>query len=367
MVDARLRLALVRHVPALDGLRAIAILLVLGAHAGWLPGGTLGVDLFFVLSGFLITSVLLSEYRAGSVSLRGFYVRRAARLLPGLWLLLAAYVAYAVIGHGAVGTPTHIAGAALIGFTYVANFFAATWSPDQARYLMHLWSLAQEEQFYLVWPVVLIWLLRRCTDPRRVLTVLGAIVVAVTVERWVLLEFGASTFRISFAPDTNIDSLCIGCAAALLWAHHPGLRVDRRVVALAVGYVLFAVMVVPRLVEPERAHILTVASPVYPIASAAIIVAAATGSAVARALSPRPLRYLGRISYGVYLWHFPLMHFAGVPAGLVLTALVAPLSYRYLESPIRKFGRRIASESGGAGLPEGDRTRTRAAVSAVRG
>ena len=166
--------------PSLDGLRAVAILLVVAVlPRSWLPGGTLGVDLFFVLSGFLITTLLLEERGAtGDVSLPHFYARRALRLLPALWLLLIVYVAYG-LANGHHGLPSHVLGAAAIGAGHVANFFAAAGSPNQAHYLVHLWSLAQEEQFYLLWPIVLLALLRRGVSTRTLLLGFATLVVAV--------------------------------------------------------------------------------------------------------------------------------------------------------------------------------------------
>jgi len=329
------------HRPSLDGLRGVAILLVVAAHAGVLGGGTLGVDLFFVLSGFLITTLLLEEHAStGAISLRAFYVRRAARLLPALWLLLAAYALYASLAGGSLGSAGHVAGATAIGLGYVANFFAAAWSPAQCHYLAHLWSLAEEEQFYVLWPLALVVLLRREVRMAAVVRALGVLVVAVAVERWVLLATGASPFRIGFAPDTNLDALLIGCGAGILWSRGR-VAVPGRVAATALAAAALAVGVAPLVVSSNRADLISAVCPVFPLACAAVLVHVTDrGSGLAgRALTLRPLRAVGRVSYGIYLWHFPLMHLAGVPAGLLLTAVVVPVSHRYLEAPLRRRGR----------------------------
>ena len=327
--------------PSLDGLRALAIIAVVAVHAGFLRSGVLAVDFFFVLSGFLITTLLLDEHaRTGTLSLRSFHVRRATRLVPALWLLLVAYVAWAALQGGALGSPSHVAGAAAVGAGFVANFFATAWSPHQAQYLAHLWSLAEEEQFYVVWPLLLALLLRRRCSTRAVLTGLGAVVAMVTVERWLLALGGASTSRIAFAPDTNLDGLTIGCAAAFARSGL-GWRPTRAAGAAALAAVVLLGLVFPELAGGDRSFTLPVAAPAFPAACAVVIVFLVSGESLAsRALGVQPLRYVGRASYGIYLWHLPLMHAAGVPFGLLLTTVAAAVSYRYVEAPVRRLGRR---------------------------
>src|SRR5436305_8467288 len=196
------------HVPALDGLRGIAIAIVVGYHAFGFPlGGWLGVDLFFVLSGFLITTLLLEEQAAtGTVRLRAFYARRARRLLPALAVLLAAYVAISAV-RGVDG----LAVVARWGF-YTGNVYEA-FVPGASLHLVglnHLWSLAQEEQFYLLWPAALLLALKA----RRPAVVLGTIALALMIYRLALADGGASDARIYFAPDTNVDGLLLGAAFA---------------------------------------------------------------------------------------------------------------------------------------------------------
>ena len=187
-------------VPALDGFRGIAVLVVILFHTPLLlyprgigvasldralAGGFLGVDLFFVLSGFLITALLLSEENQhGSIGLGSFYVRRALRLLPALYLVLAAFFVYAhVVDHPPVGASSTI-GYALV---YLSNW-QQIWHPLTGEGLTHLWSLAVEEQFYLLWPLVLIVLLRLRKYPWIIVTILVAAVVAVAVHRARRLE-----------------------------------------------------------------------------------------------------------------------------------------------------------------------------------
>jgi peptidoglycan/LPS O-acetylase OafA/YrhL len=150
------------YVPALDGLRGIAILLVLGYHVGWIPGGFLGVDVFFVLSGFLITTLLLEEWgQSGAIDLRAFYVRRVRRLLPALLVLLATLGMLAAFeaADGRVGEGEAIASSITVCLLYVANIWRAS-GHFLTGPLTQMWTLAQEEQFYLLWPPLLLLGLR---------------------------------------------------------------------------------------------------------------------------------------------------------------------------------------------------------------
>src|SRR5262245_41272123 len=171
--------------PALDGLRGVAVLAVLLFHAGHLRGGFLGVDLFFTLSGFLITTLLLAEHSArGRISLRNFWSRRARRLLPALYLVLGATVAYAAL-FARPDSLQQIRGDAFAALAYVANWhLIATGGSYWSQYaapspLEHLWSLAVEEQFYIVWPLlvvgILAWSRRRAGDGRARLLVVAAV------------------------------------------------------------------------------------------------------------------------------------------------------------------------------------------------
>jgi hypothetical protein len=201
------------YAPALDGLRGVAIALVMLHHADVLPGGYIGVDVFFVLSGFLITTLLLEERAAqGRISLRGFYRRRARRILPALITLLLGYLVVVALAGG-----SGIRAVALGGF-FTGNAVQAFANPNPLAQnglgLAHLWSLAEEEQFYLLWPVVLILLART----RRLIPALATILAVALVWRGVLAAEGASFYRIYYGPDTHADGLLAGALlAALRW------------------------------------------------------------------------------------------------------------------------------------------------------
>jgi peptidoglycan/LPS O-acetylase OafA/YrhL len=211
------------HIGGLDGIRAIAVIGVLGFHAGvrGFGGGLLGVDIFFVLSGFLITSLLLDEWSAtGTVSFRRFYERRARRLLPGLFLLLLLVAAYAQ-WFAETDTLSTLRGDALSTILYVANWrfifsgqsYFVHFGPPSP--LLHTWSLAVEEQFYLVWPAVALFVLRR--RGRRGLAVAASIfMVASAVLTAVLLRDGVSVSRLYYGTDTRTQELMAGAVLAVV-------------------------------------------------------------------------------------------------------------------------------------------------------
>ncbi len=372
------------YMPALDGVRALAVLGVMAYHGGipWLGGGFLGVDAFFVLSGFLITSLLVEEWRRHrTIALGAFWSRRARRLLPALLLMLVFVACYAAF----VATPGTYPGLrldALSTLFYVANwhfilvganYFNQTGLPSP---LTHTWSLAIEEQFYVVWPLVVVAVLglfrRRLRRGLRVLLGLCAAGAAASaVEMAYLFGRGSSLTRLYYGTDTHAQCLLAGAALACAF----GLLAERRgpVPAGAAGsgdpaWVasstrmrhLLAVVGLLGLAggalawwhlsgdDPllYRGGFLLVAA-----ATAAVLVSVvgAPVGPVSRLLSVRPLRFLGRISYGMYLWHYPLFVWIdGAHTGLTgyslfgveaaATLVVATLSFYLVERPIRRGG-----------------------------
>ena len=207
------------YIPAFDGLRGIAILAVIGVHAFGEPlGGFYGVDLFFVLSGFLITTLLLEEHdRSGGIAMGAFYRRRAYRLLPGLLAVLAVFGALTMASPRALGQVA-------AGGLYGANFVLASGSHflDGTPFVPY-WSLAEEEQFYLLWPLLLVLLLRRRVRESWIAWALVAILLGLIVYRYGLAAEGASATRLYYAPDTHANGLVLGCLLALL--RRRGLRI----------------------------------------------------------------------------------------------------------------------------------------------
>jgi len=354
------------HVDALDGVRAVAVSAVLFFHQGlsWAQGGFLGVEAFFVLSGFLITSLLLTEWRgSGRISLRHFWARRARRLLPALFVVVAACAIYERVAGPTRAVPD-FGSDVLATALYVANwhqiwtgsgYFAQT---GLVSPLQHTWSLAIEEQFYLIWPLVLVFLLRLTRNVRVLfgVTVLGAIASALEMA-WLYGSDGAGLNRVYYGTDTRAQALLAGAALAMavhLRASAPtGSRHGRLRPALpaAVGVLgiagLLAAMDLARATSTWlfRGGFLAVDASVL-----AVIIAVTSPSPVfspaRRLLETWPFRKLGLISYGVYLWHFPLFLWLttqstglGGAALLALrfgsTLVVSVVSYVVIEQPIR--------------------------------
>jgi peptidoglycan/LPS O-acetylase OafA/YrhL len=316
-------------VPALDALRGIAIMLVLGVHSDLVPGGWLGVDLFFVLSGFLITSLVISEYASGGVSFRGFYRRRVLRLGPALVVMLAAY---ALVGGDLA--------AVAYGFTYVTNLVLGIGAYVPIE-LQHLWSLAAEEQFYLVWPPLLVLALRGRVRPRALCAVLGILALTVATYRFALMEAGADHQRL-VAPDAHADPLLIGCLAGVAFSYGLVRRIPLAAIALApVVYLAITLGAVDRTLNGLGITI-------FSTAAAVILLELVLQPRwwFSRVIDRAPVRYMGRISYGLYLWHWPIIVLVGWEVGVPIAIAVAALSYRYVETPfLRKKRRRTTSAS----------------------
>jgi peptidoglycan/LPS O-acetylase OafA/YrhL len=317
------------YVPALDGLRALAIAAVVGLHYWNVPeAGGLGVDLFFCLSGFLITTLLLEEHaESGTISLKNFYVRRARRLFPALALLLVVYLA-ATEGHG-------LRTVVLAGL-YAGNIVRAFGhDPLLKSPLGHLWSLAQEEQFYLLWPAALVLLLRLRRNVAPIM--LALLFVAVTVWRAFLAHHGASAARLQFGPDLRADGMVAGCLLAFLRTRisirpHDALTA---VVVWTVATAAFLSLLLPDWQVYVR--------PTFNLCACVLVAAAVSGTGLAEALSARPLVWLGKISYSLYLWHLPVLAAVGRDhpwSALVAAVAVSWLSYRFVEQPFRRRFRR---------------------------
>jgi peptidoglycan/LPS O-acetylase OafA/YrhL len=324
--------------PALDGVRAVAIAPVVALHAfGWPSEGSLGVDLFFVLSGFLITVLLLEERATtGAISLRNFWRRRAARLVPALLVMLAIYT---------VATGGAHAWAVVLGATYLSNLANAANLVPIPWSLGHLWSLAQEEQFYLIWPLVLLAVMK--LRPRVLTRVIAAVVMAVFLEQLALIASGASWQRLYFAPDVHSQPIIIGCLVGSLFASAGLPRVLRqheRVIGPALLGLVLAMVALPFAWSP-----FTAANPLrlcFALTCAGLVLVAAGGTIGLRALALPPVVYLGRISYSVYLWHVPVLaaiagrpgeaSAAGTVLALVLGLGMAAVSFHVVERPLRR-------------------------------
>jgi peptidoglycan/LPS O-acetylase OafA/YrhL len=361
------------HLPALNGLRALAVFGVVAYHLqlGWASGGYLGVDLFFVLSGFLITSLLLEEWvGAGRIDLVGFWARRAKRLLPALFLVLVALAAYLILnaqlaGPGANGLVdlSDLRGDALATLLYVGNwhsifahqsYFAQFSTPSP---LQHTWSLAIEEQFYLIWPPVLLLILRGARRSWRRVGLTVAVVGALASAGLMALLFhpGGDPTRVYYGTDTRLFDLMAGVTVAFLAAARPqpgraarrALHVAGPVAAVALG--VFWVIAgtgqgVPKNWMFEGGFLLCAVLGAVVVADARLL----ERGPFARVLSMPPLHFLGTISYGIYLWHWPIVvYMTGARTGLATapldvarvgaTLVLATASYYLVERPIRRM------------------------------
>jgi peptidoglycan/LPS O-acetylase OafA/YrhL/lysophospholipase L1-like esterase len=346
--------------PALDGLRALAVAAVLLYHGdvSWARGGYLGVDAFFVLSGFLITSLLLAEWRgAGRIALPAFWARRARRLLPALFLVLAAVAVYGAV----IAAPVeleHLRNDGLTALGYVANwgqifshqsYFESFAVPSPLR---HTWSLAIEEQFYLVWPLVVAGVLRWRRGSIRSLTVVtGALLTASAVWMIVLYEPGVDPTRVYYGTDTRAQSLLMGALLALCLTRLRRPLGPKATRALHGGALVAAVSLGWIWVHTsEGAGWLYRGGFTLCALLVAIVIASVTRSMpglLGALLSVRPLRWVGEVSYGLYLWHWPLYVLiseqrTGLDGAPLLTALlaatfaVATASFYLVERPIRR-------------------------------
>ncbi len=340
--------------PQLDGVRALAILPVVGFHAYVVPkGGYLGVDVFFVLSGFLITTLLVEEAQAsGRISLPHFYLRRGLRLLPALFVAALAYVLLssievAVSGGTHAGTPLEsVLTGALYGVLYVQNILIAAGTAMPVA-IGHLWSLATEEQFYLIWPVSLFLALRARLSLRAISIGLIVVIAALNVDRVELLLTGAPFTRVYFAPDGHFDVILIGCLTGL-WFTSGGARTrlenrTARVVLPLFGIGVLALMLVLPYFATWR--VVLGLLPLLATAIAVLILAVVVDdrSPLSRLLALSPLVFVGKISYALYLWH-PIVLYAfsrlSTTSEVVLSVVAATLSYYFVELPFLRRKRR---------------------------
>ena len=345
------------HRPEFDGLRGVSILLVLSVHlrliaprlSQMLPsGGFLGVDVFFVISGFLITALLLDEHvRCGGISLRSFYWRRALRLLPALAgiLIFTGIMAASLGSLSAPGlTPLRVASV----FGYFTNWVRA-YEPPQTWFLFHFWSLSIEEQFYIVWPAVLLLLLRLKRHHALYLVVIA--ISASAALKIILYLTGATTTRIYYGSDTRADSILIGCAGAMLLTFGYA-RTVRAIGSLAPAAAIILAAFVYLSSDGFKPLYLGGFTLVAMCVLSVILYAVSTPTSKAvHLLSGSALVWIGKRSYGLYLWHWPMFEIARLmpsellimPLACILTFAAATLSFRFIEQPFLRLKGRYRS------------------------
>jgi peptidoglycan/LPS O-acetylase OafA/YrhL len=345
--------------PGLDGLRGTATLCVLAAHLNfgvWCPGAFLYMDMFFVMSAYLITSLLLKRWNnTGNIGFATFYLRRFLRLFPANYAMILTLVVVAYLTlHNFRGHLTQAAVAA----TYTTNWTRAFEVP-MPEYLGHTWSLAVEEQFYLVWPVILALLLRAVGLRMRLVALIGLLALGFAGWRSWLTLHGASESRLFNGTDMRGDALLVGCALGVAMAMprvRQSLTLQRAAELLALPS--FVVLVVGGFTMDQHNRAMYGGiSLIFTMASACLITALALPRQTIphRIFRSPPLVFFGRICYGLYLWHYPIFNVIrfnyGVTEpvllgviGVPLTFVAALLSWRFIESPLLKAKDRLPIE-----------------------
>ncbi|WP_025678414.1 acyltransferase family protein [Paenibacillus massiliensis] len=351
-----------RHMNGLDGLRALSVLAVIAYHLGIdsIPGGLLGVGIFFVLSGYLITDLLLKEWQDhGHISLKEFWLRRARRLLPAMLTMMLVVLIWLLFTD-----PTRLSalrGDVIAGLLYISNWYNIV---HQVSYFEsfgppspfgHFWSLAVEEQFYVLWPILLmlaIALLRK--KGLLIAAILGAAVVSITAMA-ILYNPDIDPSRVYYGTDTRAFALLIGAALAVIWPSRKlssSLSLAERTVLDLTGVVALALLVWMMLSSGEYDEALYRGGMAVQALAAAVLIAvlAHPSSILARLVGSLPLRWMGQRSYGMYLWHYPVIvltsplvetggaHPLRMLMQFTATLLLSSLSLKYIENPIRYNG-----------------------------
>jgi peptidoglycan/LPS O-acetylase OafA/YrhL len=345
--------------PSLDGLRAFAVVAVIFFHqsVNWLPAGFLGVDVFFVISGFLITSLLVQEFRGtGRIRLPSFWARRARRLLPALFFMLFVVTGYALLrAHDAVGRlRVDVPGAVFYVTNWVGVFRHTSYFANLGRppLLQHLWSLAIEEQFYLIWPIVLLGGMRLVKGRAvRLVPFIVAGAIGSTALMWIKYVPNTDPTRVYYGTDTHAMGLLTGAALACCWAPWKRPLPERasRALDYAAGASLVALAFIMWTWDAYTTRLYQGGFLVVSVLAAVVIAACAQPGRgpMRNVLAWAPLVYIGTRSYGLYLWHWPIFQLmrpedmgglTGVPLfilRLAVTFAITEFSYRFVEARFR--------------------------------
>ena len=357
-----------KYLPSIDSLRALAVLAVIIYHVdvNYLPGGFLGVDLFFVLSGYLISSLIIKEYRkTGSLNLYNFYIRRARRLLPAVYFMITVGLVVMVLFNEVLLRKSHLD--AIFGYIYSSNWWYIFHKLDyfdsfgaQSPF-KHLWSLAIEEQFYMVFPLLFLLVNRKKKskdgtyklNKNFLYVILGLILVSLIAH--ILLFDINNISRIYFGTDTRAFSLLVGVVGAILYPMerlHAKVTPQQNMIYSVVSLASIATLITVMIYTSEyntwlyRGGFLLVAI----LGLIVIISSGKQHTLMSRLLSFKPVVFIGKISYSLYLWHFPVLvlttpvseignpNIIFVVLRVILTFILATASYIFVETPIRKLG-----------------------------
>lgn len=349
-----------RYISGLDGLRAISVLAVIlyHLHFPWINGGYLGVTVFFVLSGYLITDLLINEYqKTGTIDFKSFWVRRLRRLIPALFVMLILITVWITLFQRdyLAGLRGEIGAA----FVYISNWYYVwqehsyftQFAPPSP--LQHMWSLAVEEQFYIIWPIVMLLALKFAKSTGK----LAFLVMLLSVVSAELMAFmftpGTDPSRVYYGTDTRAFSLLIGAALAIIWPSRrlkPNVTLEMKRALNITGGVAFFIMMLFIIFMREDGTFLYYGGMYLASAVVAVLIAVIVhpASIVGDILSWKPLLWVGVRSYGIYIWHFPILVLLGLGVdtgdlsiwrillALALTLVLSALSWKFVEDPIRK-------------------------------
>ncbi|RAM11649.1 acetyltransferase, partial [Listeria ivanovii] len=351
-----------KYVPSIDGLRALAVIAVIAYHLNfsWAKGGFIGVDIFFVLSGYLITNILLTQWeKTQTLQLKQFWLRRFRRLIPAVYIMIVVVVIYSVLFHPEI--LKNLRGDAIASFFYVSNwwfifhnvsYFDSFGLPSP---LKNLWSLAIEEQFYLIWPAFLLVFLRWVKNPKLLLKIVIGLGLLSAIWMTILYDPGTDPSRVYYGTDTRAFDLLAGCALAFVWPFNrlsPVVPKKSKAVLNIAGtlsillFLVFTAFVSEYQPFLYRGGLLFVAI----IGVTMIATISHPASYLSKIFSFKPLRWIGTRSYGIYLWHYPIITLTtpvfevGQPniwraiLQVAATFIIAELSFRFIETPIRKNG-----------------------------
>ena len=345
------------YVPELDGMRGLAVLAVIMFHARvpWFRGGFIGVDIFFVLSGFLITSLLVQEYNSRQhIDLKNFYMRRVLRLGPALVAFLAIFVSISLLMLDAEKARSNIID------TLITLFYFTNWSwafqihPSQP--LGHTWSLSIEEQFYIIWPTLLITFLRFTRSRINVIFAVVLLLLSSWLTRICLAAGGASVDRLYDGLDTRGDELLIGCLLGIILSsnlikEHHQYQIEN-VLKFIGPLSVISLLLSSIFMRLSKMYMYYWGFLVIEFSAIIIIldVFISQKSIIKRILLIKPLAWIGKISYGLYLWHYLIFytmrglgfrHIVTMTIGTGVTFLVASASYYFLERPFLKLKNRL--------------------------
>ncbi|MBC1456319.1 acyltransferase family protein [Listeria newyorkensis] len=351
-----------KYVPSIDGLRALAVIAVIAYHLsfGWASGGFLGVDIFFVLSGYLITNILLSEWEKNErIDLKKFWVGRFRRLIPAVYLMIVVVVVFAVIFNRPLLAT--LRGDATASFLYMSNWWFIFHNVSYfdsfgtASPIKNLWSLAIEEQFYIIWPLFLYGALKFIKKPAIILRIIVIAAMLSAILMAILYSPDGDPSRVYYGTDTRAFGLLLGGALAFVWPFtrlSPHIPKPAKFTVNLAGTISVAIFLICIVTVNEYDSFLYRGG-MFLIAINAIVMIATIAhpaSYLSKLFSFKPLRWIGMRSYGIYLWHYPIITLTtpitevGTPnlvrasLQVAATLLIAELSYRFVETPIRKKG-----------------------------